>query len=71
MPALMRNVDFTGINPEAISIMETSVGPELLVVSDDGTRKVNGVECKKLKDPMQKTFRAVPVSLAPQLAAKP
>lgn len=70
-PGLVRDVDFSGINPEAISVIETGVGPELLVVSDDGTRKVNGIECKKLKDPMQKTFRAVPVSLAPQLAAKP
>ena len=49
-----------------------SIGfPELLVVSDDGTHLVNGVECKKLKDPMRKTFRAVSISLAPQLAARP
>jgi hypothetical protein len=41
------------------------------VVSDDGTRNVNGVDCKNLKDPMQKSFRAVVVPLAPQLAAKP
>ncbi|HWN96706.1 MAG TPA: DUF3616 domain-containing protein [Methylomirabilota bacterium] len=69
-PELIRGVDFEGINPEAISVIERSGGPELFVVSDDGTRKVNGVECKKLKDPMQKTFRAASVSLAPQLAAK-
>ena len=70
-PEPIRNVDFSGINPEAISVIDSNGGSELLVVSDDGTRKVNGVECKKLKDPMQKTFRAVAVSLAPQLAAKP
>jgi hypothetical protein len=70
-PAPVRNVDFSGMNPEAISVIDSSSGSELLVVSDDGTRKVNGVECKKLKDPMRKTFRAVAVSLAPQLAAKP
>jgi hypothetical protein len=67
-PTLLRDVDFTGINPEAISVIDRQGSPELLVVSDDGTRKVNGVECKKLKDPMQKTFRAVSVSLASQLA---
>jgi hypothetical protein len=70
-PELLRDVNFAGLNPEAITVIERGDGPELFVVSDDGTRKVNGVECKKLKDPMQKTFRAASVALAPQLASKP
>ena len=70
-PRLVQEIDFAGINPEALSVIETHGRTELLVVSDDGTRKVNGIECKKLKDPMQKTFRAATLSLPPQLAAKP
>ncbi|HMJ88232.1 MAG TPA: DUF3616 domain-containing protein [Candidatus Acidoferrum sp.] len=67
----IQDVDFAGINPEALSIIDRDGTPELLVVSDDGTRKVNGVECKQLKDPMQKSFRAMVVPIAPHLAAKP
>lgn len=70
-PRAFEEVDFAGINPEAISVIGSPDQPQLLVVSDDGTRKVNGVECKNLKDPMQKSFRAVVVPIAPQLAAKP
>jgi len=67
-PRLMPKVDFEGINPEAISVINRNGTDELFVVSDDGTRKVNGVECKKLKDPMQRTFRAVEVSLGAHVA---
>lgn len=68
-PRLISGVDFEGINPEAISVFKRNRVDELLVVSDDGTRKVNGVECKKLKDPMQKTFRALEVALGSPVAA--
>jgi hypothetical protein len=68
-PRLLRDVDFAGLNPEAISVIENGPAPELLVVSDDGTRKVNGVECKKLPDPTQRTFRTATITLAPELAA--
>jgi hypothetical protein len=61
-------VDFEGLNPEALSVINRQGMDELFVVSDDGTRKINGVDCKKLKDPMQKTFRALEVSLGTQVA---
>lgn len=67
-PRLIPEVDFEGINPEAISVIHRGGAEELFVVSDDGTRKVNGIDCKKLKDPMQKTFRAVEVSLGANVA---
>lgn len=70
VPQRLPDVDFAGINPEAISVIERDGVTELLVVSDDGTRKVNGTDCKQLKDPMQKNFRAVVVTLDPQLAGK-
>lgn len=69
-PQRLTNVDFAGINPEAISVIERDGVTELLVVSDDGTRKVNGTDCKQLKDPMKKNFRAVVVTVDPQLAGK-
>ncbi|HTD66550.1 MAG TPA: DUF3616 domain-containing protein [Candidatus Limnocylindria bacterium] len=67
-PRLIPGVDFEGINPEAISVGTRHGLEEVFVVSDDGTRKIDGLECKKLKDPMKKTFRAMGVSLTPQMA---
>jgi hypothetical protein len=69
-PQRLTGVDFAGINPEAISVIEREGGTRLLVVSDDGTRKVNGTDCKQLKDLLQRNFRAVVVTLDPQLAGK-
>jgi len=69
-PQLWADADFTGINAEAIAVMDHGATPELLIVSDDGTRKVNGVECKKLSDPRQKSFRAMVLPLEPQLTVR-
>ena len=52
-----------GLNPEGIATCPMPAGEELLVVSDDGTRSVNGKPCKKLKDPRLKSFRAVMLTL--------
>ncbi len=49
--------DFSGFNPEAFVSHEES--DEILVLSDDGSRLHDGVECKRLKDPAQKRFRGV------------
>jgi hypothetical protein len=63
-PQLLRTGSLSGLNPEAISVIERGPGAELLVVSDDGNRKVNGVPCKQLKDADLKSFRAVALPLA-------
>jgi hypothetical protein len=68
-PRVFPKIDFEGITPEPISVINRNGTEELFVVSDDGTRKINGVDCKKLKDPMQKTFRALEVSLGAHVAA--
>ena len=47
---------FTNFNPEAI-IFDDEL-ERVLVLSDDGTRKVGGVESKRLPDPAQRRFRA-------------
>ena len=70
-PRLVPQVDFTGINPEAIAVMNTTGVEELFVVSDDGTRLINGVECKKLRDPNKMEFRAATFPLVTEVAGKP
>lgn len=45
-----------GLNPEAFFSPEGR--NEVLVLSDDGAVPINGTECKRLKDPKQKRFRA-------------
>ena len=62
--------DLPGINPESFLVFNHS--PRLLFLSDDGTRLVKAkpgesteplvdgmCECKSLKDPNRKSFRAV------------
>lgn len=69
-PRPVTHVNFAGINPEAISIMERDGVEELFVVSDDGMKLINGVECKKLKDPAKMTFRGASFTLSPEVAAR-
>jgi hypothetical protein len=57
VPRWFHCVDFTGLNPEAITPVAGEYGSELLVLSDDGTVICDGVECKRLKDPARKRFR--------------
>ncbi len=69
-PQLLPRVDFSGINPEALSIIERDGVGELFVVSDDGTRLIDGIECKRIKDPMKRTFRATSVVLGAEVVTK-
>ncbi|WP_246356694.1 DUF3616 domain-containing protein [Pyxidicoccus fallax] len=63
-PVEVRDVDLTGLNPEAFFTPETA--EEILLLSDDGSLPLDGVECKKLKDPSRKRFRGVWVRLPPE-----
>ena len=69
-PQLMPQVDFARMNPEALAVSDQNGSPEIFVVSDDGTRLIGGIECKKLRDPMKKTFRAATFSLGAEIAHK-
>lgn len=52
--------EIQGLNPEAVSFYGPGESEsELLVVSDDGTTRVANQECKKVKNPNLRKFRAV------------
>jgi len=58
-PRRLEPVDFGDLNPEAIAAWPDEDGNQWLVLSDDGARICDGVECKRLKDPRRKRFRAL------------
>jgi hypothetical protein len=60
---LLEKVRLAGLNPEGMSFMGAGGKREFLVVSDDGTRFVDGEECKRLKNPTQKRFRGIVLNL--------
>jgi hypothetical protein len=63
-PRPLDNVDFLGLNPEAITCLPDSQREgQLFVTSDDGTLQIDGKPCKNLKDPEQKYFRALSLAL--------
>jgi hypothetical protein len=68
-PLPMDLPEVADLNPEAITFLSSPEGDRLWVVSDDGTRKVNGTDCKRLKNPSAKRFRAVAISLQHSLTA--
>ncbi len=62
-PGRLREVDLEGFNAEAMVFFPGAGGAASHLLSDDGSRMVGGVECKELKDPRQRSFRSVRVSL--------
>jgi Protein of unknown function (DUF3616) len=61
-PAPVPDVTFPQFNPEAIVSYPDRPG-RLQLLSDDGTRLLNGVECKRVSDPAQRRFRSIWVTL--------
>jgi hypothetical protein len=55
--AVASAIDLAGYNPEAFFTPEER--DEILIVSDDGSRPIDGVPCKELADPARKQFRGV------------
>lgn len=55
--ALIESVDFSGLNPEGMAFEMVDGHREYFILSDDGTMKVAGIDCKRLKDPTQRRFR--------------
>lgn len=51
------------LNPEALTFVAGGGAEQLLVISDDGTLQIRGQECKKLKDPNLRRFRAITVTV--------
>lgn len=56
-PRAVEGADFTGLNPEAFVTFEDK--EEILVLSDDGSTLIDGVECKRLPEAEKKRFRGV------------
>ena len=56
-PQPIKGVQFPGINLEGICFHDVTGKSDFLVLSDDGTRKVAGQECKSLPE-SQRQFRA-------------
>lgn len=54
--------ELAALNPEGMFSHEAR--SEVLLLSDDGTELIDGVECKKLKNPSQKRFRALWMPIA-------
>ena len=48
-------------NPEAL--LANDERDEILLLSDDGSQLIDGVECKKLKDPLRRRFRGLRLKL--------
>src|ERR1051325_1639510 len=60
-PKKVEGVHLKGISPEAVVVYPGN-SEAFQLLSDDGTMLFNGVDCKKLADPMQRHFRSVWVS---------
>ena len=56
-PVHLEGIRFPGLNPEGLAFTDEDGESTFFVLSDDGTLKIGGVDCKKLKDPTQRQFR--------------
>jgi hypothetical protein len=56
-PTLIEGVRFHGVNPEGVCFHDQQGNDDFLILSDDGTRSLNGTECKLLPE-AQRQFRA-------------
>ena len=57
-PGKVPGVSFKGSNPEALVVYPDTPVNEFQILSDDGTRKIGGEDCKTIKDPTRKWFRS-------------
>ena len=57
-PVPMEGLDLSELNPESIVVYPKNSG-RFQLISDDGTVRVGGVDCKALGDPGLRTFRSV------------
>ncbi len=60
---VVQTTDLRSVNPEALSVYVEDGVEHLLVISDDGTLRIRGEECKKLKDANLRRFRVASVPL--------
>lgn len=61
-PVQLNGIDFQGLNPEEL-IVYPEAESRIQILSDDGAEKLNGVACKDLENPKDKSFRSVWIEL--------
>jgi hypothetical protein len=59
----VQTVDLSNYNPEAFFTPES--GERIMLLSDDGSRVLDGTECKRLTDDSKKQFRGLWLTLPP------
>ncbi len=62
-PRQLPHPELRSLNPEAIEVISENGRARLFVVSDDGTMKIGGIDCKDVKDANLKYFRATMLDL--------
>jgi hypothetical protein len=62
-PRKIPETHFKDMNPEALVAYPGSAANEFQILSDDGTRKLAGEDCKTVKDPSRKWFRSFWVTM--------
>jgi hypothetical protein len=55
-PLAVAGLEFPGLNPEGICFHDTQGQPDFVILSDDGTRRIGGTDCKDLPE-SQRQFR--------------
>jgi hypothetical protein len=63
LPKLIEDLNFTGANPEGLAFETGDRRQQFFILSDDGTLKIDGVDCKKLTDPARRRFRGYQLDL--------
>jgi hypothetical protein len=56
-PVLLPGVRFPGLNPEGLAYSTADGRTEFFILSDDGTLKIGGEDCKRIKNPALRQFR--------------
>ncbi len=56
-PTVVEGITFPGFSPEGMTYEGGDGREQFFILSDDGTLQIDGVDCKRLKDPMQRRFR--------------
>jgi hypothetical protein len=59
---LIKDVNFQGLNPEAL-IVYPEEKTRIQILSDDGEEKLNDKKCKKLKNPLDQSFRSLWINI--------
>lgn len=67
-PRLVDAPDFDSLNPEALTVYGEGDSARVLLASDDGTVRIRGEECKRLKQTALQRFRVVSIALGDKAA---